>query len=115
MTPRRFRPPWTVLSIRNRVQDAGGQTVGCFISANSEETARQAKMLTRDGAWRRHGRGAGGGGAQMGGHVSVSSRVGAGTTGASRSSGRHRIVPICSLPEAMNLPASPQPALKPGC
>jgi hypothetical protein len=34
------------------VQDAGGQTVGCFISANSEETARQAKVLTRDGARR---------------------------------------------------------------
>ena len=37
---------------RRRVQDAGGQTVGWFYFSRNEETARQAKVLTRDEARR---------------------------------------------------------------
>ena len=62
------------------MQDAGGQTVGCFISANSEETRPPGQdahpRLGVASAWNMVRAAA----AQMGGHVSVSSRVGAGTT-----------------------------------
>jgi hypothetical protein len=49
MTPRRFPPPWTVVEHPESfwVQDVGGQTVGCFYFRHNEETARQAKVLTR--------------------------------------------------------------------
>jgi hypothetical protein len=54
MTPRRFPPPWTVIENAESfwVQDAGGQTVGWFCFRHDEETARQAKVLTRDEARR---------------------------------------------------------------
>ena len=54
MTGRRFPPPWTVVENAESfwVQDAGGQTVGWFYFRHNEETARQAKVLTRDEARR---------------------------------------------------------------
>jgi hypothetical protein len=54
MTGRRFPPPWTVIGNAESfwVQDAGGQTVGWFYFRHNEETARQAKVLTRDEARR---------------------------------------------------------------
>jgi hypothetical protein len=54
MTSRRFPPPWTVIENAESfwVQDAGGQTVGWFYFRHNEETARQAKVLTRDEARR---------------------------------------------------------------
>jgi hypothetical protein len=54
MTARRFAPPWTVVEHTESfwVQDAGGQTVGWFYFRHNEETARQAKVLTRDEARR---------------------------------------------------------------
>jgi hypothetical protein len=54
MTPRRFPPSWTVIEHAESfwVQDAGGQTVGWFYFRDNPETARQAKVLTRDEARR---------------------------------------------------------------
>ena len=54
MTSRRFPPPWTVIENAESfwVKDAGGQTVGWFYFRHNEETARQAKVLTRDEARR---------------------------------------------------------------
>jgi hypothetical protein len=54
MTCRRFPPPWTVIEHAESfwVQDASGQTVGWFYFRHNEETARQAKVLTRDEARR---------------------------------------------------------------
>jgi len=54
MTSRRFPPPWTVIEHAESfwVQDASGQTVGWFYFRHNEETARQAKVLTRDEARR---------------------------------------------------------------
>jgi hypothetical protein len=54
MTPRRFPPPWTVIEHAESfwVRDAGGQTVGWFYFRHNEETAREAKVLTRDEARR---------------------------------------------------------------
>jgi hypothetical protein len=54
MTFRRFPSPWTVIEYAESfwVQDAGGQTVGWFYFRHNEETARQAKVLTRGEAWR---------------------------------------------------------------
>jgi hypothetical protein len=53
-TARRFPAPWTVIENAEsfRAQDAGGQTVGWFYFRHNEETARQAKVLTRDEARR---------------------------------------------------------------
>jgi hypothetical protein len=52
MTARRFPASWTVIENAESfwVQDAGGQTIGWFYFRHNEETARQAKVLTRDGA-----------------------------------------------------------------
>jgi hypothetical protein len=54
MTGRRFPPPWRVVEHPESfwVQDASGQTVGWFYFRHNEETARQAKALTRDEARR---------------------------------------------------------------
>ena len=54
MTSRRFPAPWTVIENAESfwVKDAGGQTVGWFYFRHNEETARQAKVLTRDEARR---------------------------------------------------------------
>jgi hypothetical protein len=54
MTARRFPARWTVIENSESfwVQDAGGQTVGWFYFRHNEETARQAKVLTRDEARR---------------------------------------------------------------
>jgi hypothetical protein len=50
MATRRFPPPWAVIEHAESfwVQDASGQTVGWFYFRHNEETARQAKVLTRD-------------------------------------------------------------------
>ena len=48
---RRFPPPWTEHAESFWVQDASGQT-GWFYFRHHEETARQAKVLTRDEARR---------------------------------------------------------------
>jgi hypothetical protein len=48
---RRFPPPWTEHAESFWVQDASGQT-GWFYFRHHEETARQAKVLTRDEAAR---------------------------------------------------------------
>jgi hypothetical protein len=54
MTGRRFPPPWRVVEHPESfwVQDASGQTVGWFYFRHNEETAHQAKVLTRDEARR---------------------------------------------------------------
>ena len=53
MTGRRFPAPRTVENAESFwVQDAGGQTAGWLYFRHNEETARQAKVLTRDEARR---------------------------------------------------------------
>ena len=54
MTARRVPAPWTAIENAESfwVQDAGGQTVGWLYFRHNEETARQAKVLTRDEARR---------------------------------------------------------------
>jgi hypothetical protein len=48
-----FPSPWTVVEhAESWVQDARGQTVGWFYFRHNQETARQAKVLTRDEARR---------------------------------------------------------------
>jgi hypothetical protein len=52
--PRRFPPPWRADTIPGGyvVRDANGQAIAYLYARENEAEALQAKMLTKDEAWR---------------------------------------------------------------